>query len=89
MVQYRVDWADPDRAVPGFATGPSGGVALSSDHADPHLYDETQLGLSFGLRWLVVPRYNDRFVIQLVGDFQARSVRRACDDPAHAPGSAL
>jgi len=85
MVQYRVDWADPDRAVPGF-TGP---IGLSSDHADAYLYDETQLGHSFGFRWLVVPRfqvkadytliredggrrnqlYNDRFVLQLVGDF--------------------
>lgn len=89
MVQYRIDWADPDRAVPGIVAGPTGDVALSSDHADSYLYDETQLGHTIGLRWLVVPRftikadytiiredggrsnqlYNDRFVLQLVGDF--------------------
>jgi hypothetical protein len=81
MLQYRVDWADPDRDVPG--------ATLRSDHADVYLYDETQLGHTFGFRWLVVPRftikadysliredggrpnqlYNDRFVLQLVGDF--------------------
>lgn len=81
MLQYRIDWADPDRAVPG--------TVLRSDHADVYLYDETQLGHTFGFRWLVVPRftikadysliredggaanqlYNDRFVLQLVGDF--------------------
>jgi hypothetical protein len=89
LLQYRIDWADPDRAVPGTVPGPSGPVALSSDHADAFLYDETQLGHSFGFRWLVVPRFtvkadytliredggranqlfNDRFVLQLVGDF--------------------
>lgn len=89
MLQYRIDWSDPDRDVPGRITRPSGEVALSSDHADTYLYDETQLGHSFGFRWLVVPRftikadytliredggranqlYNDRFVLQLVGDF--------------------
>ena len=89
MLQYRIDWADPDRAVPGTVPGPSGPVTLSSDHADAFLYDETQLGHSFGFRWLVVPRFtikadytliredggranqlfNDRFVLQLVGDF--------------------
>lgn len=81
MLQYRIDWADPDRSVPG--------ATLRSDHADVYLYDETQLAHSFGLRWLVVPRFtikadytliredggptnqlaNDRFVLQLVGDF--------------------
>ena len=89
MVQYRVDWSDPDRDVPGTVRGPSGEVALASDHADAFLYDETQLAHTFGLRWLVVPRFtikadytliredggadnqlhNDRFVLQLVGDF--------------------
>lgn len=89
MVQYRVDWADPDLDVPGFVRGPGGDVGLSSNHADVYLYDETQLGHTFGLRYLVVPRftikadytliredggrgnqlYNDRFLIQLVGDF--------------------
>ncbi|MFO7561677.1 MAG: hypothetical protein R6X02_03450 [Enhygromyxa sp.] len=89
MLQYRVDWADPDRDVPGRLQRHSGEVALSSDHADTYLYDETQLGHSFGFRWLVVPRFtikadytliredggranqlhNDRFVLQLVGDF--------------------
>jgi hypothetical protein len=89
MVQYRIDWADPDRAVPGFVPGPDADVPLASDHADAYAYDETQLGHSFGFRWLVVPRftikadytiiredggranqlYNDRFVLQLVGDF--------------------
>jgi hypothetical protein len=82
MLQYRIDWADPDRDVPG-------ATLLRSDHADVYLYDETQLGHTFGFRWLVVPRftikadysliredggrpnqlYNDRFVLQLVGDF--------------------
>ncbi|PRP93548.1 hypothetical protein [Enhygromyxa salina] len=85
MLQYRIDWADPDSAVPGRVAG----VPLVSNHADAYVYDETQLGHSFGLRWLVVPRftikadytliredggranqlYNDRFVFQLVGDF--------------------
>ncbi|NJK31468.1 MAG: hypothetical protein HC927_03065, partial [Deltaproteobacteria bacterium] len=85
MVQYRVDWADPDRAVPGTAAD----VALPSDHADAILYDETQLAHTIGLRWLVVPRFtikadytliredggranqlfNDRCVLQVVGDF--------------------
>jgi hypothetical protein len=90
MLQYRIDWADPDRAIPGTVTGPGGAVVpLVSDHADNFLYDETQLGHSIGLRWLVVPRFtikadytliredggrqnqlhNDRFVLQLVGDF--------------------
>jgi hypothetical protein len=57
MVQYRIDWADPDSAVPGFAAGPDADVPLASNHADAYAYDETQLGHSFGLRWLVVPRF--------------------------------
>ncbi|NVB36635.1 hypothetical protein G6O69_02245 [Pseudenhygromyxa sp. WMMC2535] len=91
MLQYRVDWADPDRAVPGVsgAQGADTQVALNSDYADAYLYDETQLSHSVGLRWLVVPRFtvkadytfifedggqtnqiaNDRFILQLVGDF--------------------
>ncbi len=89
MLQYRIDWADPDRDVPGVVAGLAGEVALSSNQADAYLYDETLLGHSFGVRWMVVPRftikadytliredggranqlYNDRFVLQLVGDF--------------------
>ncbi|KIG14565.1 hypothetical protein DB30_06620 [Enhygromyxa salina] len=57
MLQYRIDWANPDAAVPGIVAGPGGDVPLVSDHADAYLYDETQLGHSFGLRWLVVPRF--------------------------------
>jgi hypothetical protein len=89
MLQYRIDWSDPDRDVPGFVAGSTGEVALVSDHSDAYLYDETQLSHTFGFRWQVVPRftikadytliredggranqlYNDRFVLQLVGDF--------------------
>jgi hypothetical protein len=85
MLQYRIDWSDPDRAVPGRV----GATALSVDPSDPYLYDETQLAHVIGLRWLVVPRFtiktdytliredggpaqqlaNDRFLIQVVGDF--------------------
>lgn len=85
MLQYRIDWSDPDRAVPGRV----GSTALSVDPSDPYLYDETQLAHVIGLRWLVVPRFtiktdytliredggaaqqlaNDRFLIQVVGDF--------------------
>ena len=57
MLQYRIDWSDPDRAVPSVVAGPDGDVGLRSDHADAYLYDETQLGHSFGLRWMVVPRF--------------------------------
>ena len=90
MLQYRIDWADPDRAAPGSVgsdAGPS--VPLVVDPTDGYLYDETQLAHVFGLRWLVVPRFtikadytliredggganqlaNDRFIIQVVGDF--------------------
>ncbi|MCA9685118.1 MAG: hypothetical protein KC457_23240 [Myxococcales bacterium] len=57
MVQYRIDWADPDRDVPNIVDGPGGLVLLASDPSDVYLYDETQLAHSFGLRWLVVPRF--------------------------------
>jgi hypothetical protein len=89
MLQYRIDFADPDLDVPGFIGGPSGQVPLVSDHSDAYLFDETSLGHTFGLRYLVVPRftikadysmiredggrqnqlYDDRFVLQIVGDF--------------------
>jgi hypothetical protein len=57
MLQYRIDWADPDLDVPGFVGGPSGQVPLVSDHADTYAFDETSLGHTFGLRYLVVPRF--------------------------------
>ncbi|MFV8749275.1 hypothetical protein ACNOYE_01860 [Nannocystaceae bacterium ST9] len=90
MLQYRIDWADPDRAVPGRAPSDAGGsVPLLVDPSDGYLYDETQLAHVIGLRWLVVPRFtikadytliredggrvnqlaNDRFILQVVGDF--------------------
>jgi hypothetical protein len=57
MLQYRIDVADPDLDVPGFVGGSSGQVPLVSDHADAFLFDETSLGHTFGLRYLVVPRF--------------------------------
>lgn len=89
MLQYRIDWADPDMDVPGFASGPGGQVPLVSDHSDVYAFDETSLGHTFGFRYLVVPRFtikadytllredggrqnqlhDDRFVLQIVGDF--------------------
>jgi hypothetical protein len=57
MLQYRIDWADPDLDVPGFAGGSSGQIPLASDHSDAYLFDETSLGHTFGLRYLVVPRF--------------------------------
>jgi hypothetical protein len=89
MLQYRIDWADPDWAVPGYADGPGGRVPLLSDHSDVYAFDETAIGHTFGLRYLVVPRFtikadytllredggrenqlaDDRFVLQIVGDF--------------------
>ena len=89
MLQYRVDWADPDLDVPGYTSGPSGRVPLLSDPSDVYAFDETAIGHTFGLRYLVVPRFtikadytllredggphnqlhDDRFVLQIVGDF--------------------
>jgi hypothetical protein len=89
MLQYRVDWADPDLDVPGFVDGPSGRAALLSDPSDVYAFDETSIGHTIGLRYLVVPRFtikadytlnredggrqnqlaDDRFVLQIVGDF--------------------
>ncbi len=59
MIQYRVDWSDPDRAVPGIVRDPDQEpVALPSDPSDGYLYDEAQIGHTIGLRWLVVPRFS-------------------------------
>jgi hypothetical protein len=90
MIQYRIDWSDPDRDVPGRVVSDGGeAIPLIIDPTDGYLYDETQLAHVFGLRWLVVPRFtiktdytliredggaanqlaNDRFIIQVVGDF--------------------
>lgn len=90
MLQYRIDWSDPDRDAPGQVDSDAGvSVPLVVDPSDGYLYDETQLAHVFGLRWLVVPRFtikadytliredggrtnqlaNDRFIIQIVGDF--------------------
>ncbi len=90
MIQYRIDWSDPDRDAPGRVRADAGdSVPLVVDPTDGYLYDETQLAHVFGLRWLVVPRFtikadytliredgglgsqlaNDRFIVQVVGDF--------------------
>jgi hypothetical protein len=58
MIQYRIDWSDPDRDAPGRVIADDGAsVPVIVDPTDAYLYDETQLAHVFGLRWLVVPRF--------------------------------
>jgi hypothetical protein len=57
MLQYRIDWADPDMDVPGYVEGPGGRVPLVSDQSDVYAFDEAAIGHTFGLRYLVVPRF--------------------------------
>jgi hypothetical protein len=85
IVQYRIDWADPDTDVPGVRNG----VSLSSQFGDAFVGDEATVAHAFGLRLPALPRFtlkseyvlvredggalnqlaNDVFVMQAVVDF--------------------
>lgn len=84
ILQYRYDYADPDRAVPG-----RGAAAFNADFADEFRYDEALQAHVVGLRFPVLPRFtlkaeytflreeggranrlaNDSFQFQAVADF--------------------
>ncbi|WP_434421234.1 hypothetical protein [Nannocystis pusilla] len=71
IVQYRFDFADPDRAVPGRTKD---GYVLS-DFADRYLYDEALQAHVVGLRFPVLPRFNLKGEYMFVREEGGRSNR--------------
>ncbi|MDC0718613.1 hypothetical protein [Nannocystis bainbridge] len=71
IVQYRFDFADPDRNVPGRTKN---GVVLS-DFADRYLFDEALQAHVVGMRFPVLPRFNLKGEYMFVREEGGRSNR--------------